>query len=103
MVTAEDTYNNVATNFDQTLTVDISGGPIRLWVTGNMSQGAKTFAVNFGGSGGVVIIGTDEASYVARAAGLWSDYVDNVARMRPRHAPLIKYPKGRAESGADGW
>jgi hypothetical protein len=63
----------------------------------------KVRTVSFDLTRGVVIIGTDEASYVARAAGLWSDYVDNVARMRPRHAPLIKYPKGRAESGADGW
>lgn len=52
---------------------------------------------------GMVVISTDEATYAAPAAGLWSDYADNVARIRPRHAPLIKYPRGRAESGADEW
>jgi hypothetical protein len=41
---------------------------------------------------GVVILHTDEATYAAPAAGLWSDYADNVARIRPQHAPLIKYP-----------
>ena len=60
--------------------------------------------VSFDLTRAVVIIGTDEASYLSPAAGLWSDYVDNEARMRPRHAALIKYPNGRTpESGADGW
>jgi hypothetical protein len=49
----------------------------------------------------VVVISTDEATYAAPAAGLWSDYADNVARIRPQHAPLIKYSDGRTESGAD--
>ena len=63
----------------------------------------KVRTVSFDLTRGVVIIGTEKASYVAPAAGLWSDYLDNVARMRPRHAALIKYPKGRTpESGADG-
>jgi len=50
---------------------------------------------------GVVVISTDEATYEAPAAGLWSDYADNVARIRPQHARLIKYPDGRTEPGAD--
>jgi hypothetical protein len=41
---------------------------------------------------GVVVIGTDEATYAADAAGLWSDYADNVARIRPQHAPLTRGP-----------
>jgi hypothetical protein len=41
---------------------------------------------------GVVVISTDEATYAAAATGLWSDFADNVARMRPRHAPLTRQP-----------
>jgi hypothetical protein len=55
----------------------------------------KVRTVSFDLSRAEVIIGTDEASYVAPAAGLWSDYLDNVARMRPRHAALIRNPHGR--------
>jgi hypothetical protein len=63
----------------------------------------KVRTVSFDLTRGVVTIGTDEASFVAPAAGLWSDYLDNVARMRPRHAPLIKDPNGGTpEPGADG-
>jgi hypothetical protein len=40
----------------------------------------------------VVVISTDEATYEAPAAGLWSDYADNVARIRPQHARLVRYP-----------
>jgi hypothetical protein len=61
----------------------------------------KVHTVGFDLMRGVVFIGTREATYAARAAGLWSDYADNVARIRPRHARLIKYSDGRAESGAD--
>ena len=61
----------------------------------------KVRMVGFDLRSGVVVINTDEATYAAPAAGLWSDYADNVARMRPRHATLIKYPDGRTESGAD--
>lgn len=60
----------------------------------------KVRTVGFDLTRGVVVINTDEAAYAAPAAGLWSDYTDNVARMRPRHAPLIKYPHGRTESDA---
>ena len=49
----------------------------------------------------MVVISTDEATYAAPAAGLWSDYADNVARIRPRHAPLVKCPDRRAEADAD--
>ena len=41
---------------------------------------------------GVVVISTDGATYVASAAGLWADYEDNVARIRPQHALLVKHP-----------
>jgi hypothetical protein len=51
--------------------------------------------VDFDLGRGLVVISTGDAAYAAAAAGLWSDYADNVARMRPRHAPLIKYPDGR--------
>jgi hypothetical protein len=61
----------------------------------------KARTVDFDLRRGVVVISTDEATYAAPAAGLWSDYADNVARMRPQHAPLIKHPDGRTESGAD--
>jgi hypothetical protein len=50
---------------------------------------------------GVVVISTDEATYETPAAGLWSDYADNVARIRPQHARLIRCPDGPTESGAD--
>ena len=62
----------------------------------------KVRMVGFDFVRGVVVINTDEATYAAPAAGLWSDYSDNVARIRPQHAPLIKYPDGRTESGAHG-
>ena len=54
--------------------------------------------VGFDLTRGVVVIHTDETTCAAPAAGLWSDYADNVARIRPRHAPLIEYPDGRTES-----
>ena len=60
----------------------------------------KVRTVGFDLRGGVVVISTDEATYAAPAEGLWSDYADNVARARPQHAPLIKYPEGRTESDA---
>jgi hypothetical protein len=60
----------------------------------------KVRTVGFDLTRGVVVINTDEATCAAPAAGLWSDYADNVARMRPQHAPLIKYAEGRTESGA---
>src|SRR3954447_1877389 len=62
----------------------------------------KVRTVSFDLTRAVVIIGTDDASYVAPAAGLWSNFEDNVARMRPQHAKLIRYPKGRTESDAVG-
>jgi len=62
----------------------------------------KVRTVSFDLPRGVVIIGTDDASYVAPAAGLWSNFEDNVARIRPKHAELIRYPKGRTESDAAG-
>ena len=52
----------------------------------------KVRTVRFDLRRGVVVISTDEATYAAHAAGLWSDYEDNVARMRPRHAPLTPDP-----------
>ena len=55
----------------------------------------KVRTVGFDLRKGVVVISTDEATYAAPAAGLWSDYADNVARIRPKHAPLIEYPDGR--------
>ena len=61
----------------------------------------KVRTVRFDLTRGVVVISTDEATYAAPAGGLWSDYVDNVARIRPQHARLIKHPEGRAEPGAD--
>ena len=61
----------------------------------------KVRTVDFDLGRGVVVISTDAATYAAPAAGLWSDYADNVARIRPQHAPLITYPDGRTESGAD--
>ena len=60
---------------------------------------SKVRTVVFDLKRGVVVISTDEATYAAPAAGLWSDYVDNVARIRPQHARLIKCPEGRSESG----
>jgi hypothetical protein len=63
----------------------------------------KVRTVGFDFTRGVVVIGTDQTTYGAPAAGLWSDYADNMARIRPQHAPLIRYPDGRIESGADDW
>ncbi len=63
----------------------------------------KVRTVGFDLTRGVVVISTTEATYAAPAGGLWSDYADNVARIRPRHARLITYPEGRTESGADAW
>lgn len=60
----------------------------------------KVRTVDFDLTRGVVVINTDEATYAAPAAGLWSDYADNVARQMPRHAQLIKNLDGRAESDA---
>ena len=61
----------------------------------------KVRTVGFDFVRGVVVINTDQATYAAPAAGLWSDYADNVARIRPQHAPLVKLPDGRTESDAD--
>ncbi|MET0916086.1 MAG: hypothetical protein ABWY81_07795 [Jiangellaceae bacterium] len=61
----------------------------------------KVRTVDFDLGRGEVVISTDVATYAAPAAGLWPDYEDNVARIRPVHAPLIKYPDGGTESGAD--
>jgi hypothetical protein len=58
----------------------------------------KVRTVGFDLTRGVVVLDIDEETYVAAAAGLWSDYADNVARIRPRHAPLIKDPDGETES-----
>jgi len=44
---------------------------------------SKVRTVGFDLTRGVVVISTDEATYAAPAAGLWSDYADNVARMKP--------------------
>ena len=63
----------------------------------------KVRTVGFDLTRGVVVISTDEATYGAPAAGLWSDYADHVARIRPQHARLIRYPDGRTESAADDW
>ena len=60
----------------------------------------KVRTVGFDLRRGVVVITTDAATCTAPAEGLWSDYADNVARIRPRHAPLIQYPDGRTESVA---
>ena len=65
-----------------------------------IAPAGKVRTVGFDFMRGVVVVNTDEATYAAPAAGLWSDYADNVARIRPRHAPLIKYPDGSTESGA---
>ncbi len=65
-----------------------------------IAPAGKVRTVGFDFTRGVVVINTDEATYAAPAAGLWSDYADNVARVRPQHAPLIKYPDARTESGA---
>ena len=64
---------------------------------------SKVRTVGLDLTGAVVVISTDEATYAAPAAGLWSDYADNVARIRPRHVRLIKNPDGRPESGAGAW
>src|SRR5689334_22129356 len=60
----------------------------------------KVRTVGFDLTRGVVVVNTDEATYAAPAAGLWSDYADNIARIRPLHAPLIKCPDGPAEPGS---
>ena len=62
----------------------------------------KVRTVGFDFTKGAVVVTTDEATYVAPATGLWSDYVDNAARIRPRHAPLIRDPDGWIESLARG-
>ena len=54
----------------------------------------KVRTVGFDLTRGVVVINTDEAIYAAPAAGLWSDYADNMARIRPQHVRLIKCPDG---------
>jgi hypothetical protein len=66
-----------------------------------ISPDSKVRTVGFDLTRGVVFISTHEATYAAPAGDLWSDYADNVARIRPRHARLIKYSEARAESGAD--
>jgi hypothetical protein len=60
----------------------------------------KVRTVDFDFTRGVVVVDTDEATYAAAAAGLWSDYADNVARIRPRPAPLIRLPDGPTEPRA---
>ena len=60
----------------------------------------KVRAVGFDFTRGVVVVSTDGTSYAAPAAGLWSDYADNVARIRPEHAPLIRYSGGPTASDA---
>jgi hypothetical protein len=60
----------------------------------------KVRRVGFDLTRGVVVLDIDEATYVSRAAGLWSDYADKVARIRPQHAPLVKDPDGGPESPA---
>ena len=62
----------------------------------------KVRAVGFDVMRGVVVIHADEATYAAPAEGLWSDYADNAARTRPRHAPLLKYPDERTEPAREG-
>lgn len=57
--------------------------------------------VSFDLTRGVVVVSTGGATYEAPATGLWSDFADNVARIRPQHAPLVRYPDGRTESGVD--
>ena len=64
---------------------------------------SKVRTVGFDLTRGVVVISTDEATYAAPAGGLWSDYADNVARVRPQHARLIKCSEGRTEPRADAW
>ena len=59
----------------------------------------KVRSVGFDLTRGVVVITTDRATCAAPAAGLWPDYVDNAARTRPRHAPLVDYPDGWTEPG----
>ena len=58
--------------------------------------------VDFDLTRGVVVISTDEATYAAPAAGLWSDYADNVARVGPQNAPLIKDVPGERSGKDDG-
>jgi hypothetical protein len=65
-----------------------------------IAPGGKVRSVAFDLTRALVVIGTDEATFAAPAAGLWSDYADNVARIRPRHAPLMRYPGGPTQSGA---
>jgi hypothetical protein len=60
----------------------------------------KVRTVGFDLTRGVVVLDIDEETYVSPAAGLWSDYADNVARIRPRHAPLTKNRVGGCESPA---
>ena len=54
----------------------------------------KVRTVGFDFTRGVVVVNSEGATYAAPAEGLWSDYADNVARIRPQHAPLINYPEG---------
>jgi hypothetical protein len=62
----------------------------------------KVRTVGFDLTRGVVVVNTDGATHAAPAAGLWSDYADNVARIRPRHAPLIRYSGATTASGGLG-
>ena len=57
-----------------------------------IATGSKVRKVGFDLAGGVVTIDTGNATYVAPADSLWSDYADNEARMKPEHATLIPYP-----------
>ena len=59
-----------------------------------ISLEGKVRTVGFDFTRGMVVISTDEAMYGAPAAGLWSDYADNMARIRPQHVRLIKCPDG---------
>ncbi|WP_343908316.1 hypothetical protein [Nocardioides aquiterrae] len=65
-----------------------------------ISHAGKARTVSFDLTRGLVVIDTDETTYAAPAAGLWADYADNVARIRPRHPPLITYPDGPPGSSA---
>ena len=50
----------------------------------------KVRTIGFDLSRRVVVISTEDATYATPAEGLWSDYTDHAARIRPQHAPLHK-------------
>lgn len=58
-----------------------------------IAPAGKVLTVAFELTRGVVVITTDKATFTAPAAGLWSDYVANVARISPQRAPLIERPE----------